>query len=44
MSEALPGRTSGRHFMLMSRSQSREGGVGHRAMTLDTHPDPRVDG
>lgn len=40
MSEALHRRTSGQHFVLMSTSQSREGGMGHRALTMDMHLGP----
>jgi hypothetical protein len=29
-------------YVLMSRSRSREGGIGHGALTLDTHLDPWV--
>ena len=41
--DEILGRTSGQRVM-MSRSRSREGGVGHGAPTLDTHLDPWVGG
>ena len=44
MSEAFLGRTLGRHFVLMSRSENREGGMGHRDLTMDTGLGPWVRG